>query len=583
MSKLARLKTFVTHRLKYKSDALVALFVFIFSWWLMSNTFSYQNGSFVIAGRLWSDFAAHIPLVRSFSMGNNFPPEYPTFPGEPIRYHYLFYLCVGLMEKMGIGIGFAMNFMSSLGLTLLLYMIYRIAKLLSGYKRVGLLAVILFLFNGSFSFLELFKDQPLSLDLIDKVIYAKEFLSFGPWGKQIVAAFWNWNIYTNQRHLGWSFGLALLAVWPLLRCQYREMCDFRIRSWLLIWWSLILLPFFNMAAYLCVVVVIVWWSVINIRRRSYLTTVYWTGLFYSLPSLLSMPANESIHFHLGYYSADRSLVSILNYWLHNIGLYLPLLPIVFFQLKKRERCFLAPFIILFVLANVLWLSPDLINNHKLVNFFMIGMNIVVAKQFFIWWSEIRCRPKEKNTLKKNWLLKPVVCFKKGSLLLLLFLLTFSGVIDAFPVINDFNSINKRVGGVPDYSNSAVTAWIKDNTKGGSIFLTTSYMYNPASIVGRKTFTDYGYFNWSLGYADNERRKLLPQFFSSTISKQELCMLFESADINYVLFSPGNGVVEGAIPRESILYQSFPVAYSSIDGYEVIRVDNQCGWDEILKQ
>jgi hypothetical protein len=67
----------------------------------MFSTFSYKDGNMLIASKAWSDFASHIPLIRSFSFGNNFPPQYPLFSGPPIKYHFLFYAFVGLLEKLG--------------------------------------------------------------------------------------------------------------------------------------------------------------------------------------------------------------------------------------------------------------------------------------------------------------------------------------------------------------------------------------------------------------------------------------------------------------------------------------------------
>src|SRR5574340_918749 len=98
----------------YLPEICLSIAAFCFSVWLMFHTFSYQSGSMLIAIKAWSDFASHIPLIRSFSLGNNFPPEYPIFPGEPIRYHFLFYLLVGLLEKAGLRIDWALNLPSAL-------------------------------------------------------------------------------------------------------------------------------------------------------------------------------------------------------------------------------------------------------------------------------------------------------------------------------------------------------------------------------------------------------------------------------------------------------------------------------------
>lgn len=121
------------HLLVLKQYKFVIFFLslcLIFSFWLMFHTFSYENNSILIASKAWSDFASHIPLIRSFSLGSNLPPEYPIFPGEPIRYHFLFYLVVGLLERLGMRIDFALNIPSALSFFLLICSIYLLAMLL---------------------------------------------------------------------------------------------------------------------------------------------------------------------------------------------------------------------------------------------------------------------------------------------------------------------------------------------------------------------------------------------------------------------------------------------------------------------
>src|SRR3989338_2340453 len=91
--------------------------LFLFSFWLMRRTLSYDPSasSILIGGKYWSDFCGHLPQIRSFSKGLNWPPEYPLFPGEPIRYHFLFYALVGLLEKSGLRLDWALNIPSALG------------------------------------------------------------------------------------------------------------------------------------------------------------------------------------------------------------------------------------------------------------------------------------------------------------------------------------------------------------------------------------------------------------------------------------------------------------------------------------
>src|SRR3972149_11899868 len=131
--------------LKNFTEILIFLIGLFFGLFLMFSSFSSTSQTIQISTKAWSDFASHVPLIRSFSFGDNFPPQYPVFPGEPIKYHFLFYAYVGYLEKIGLPIGFSLNIPSVLGFIFLLLMIYFFAKMIFKSKVVGLLSVFFFL------------------------------------------------------------------------------------------------------------------------------------------------------------------------------------------------------------------------------------------------------------------------------------------------------------------------------------------------------------------------------------------------------------------------------------------------------
>src|SRR3972149_7724231 len=100
---------------KYYIEIIVVVIASIFGYLITFSTFSANLNNLFINTKLWSDFASHIPLIRSFSLGFNIPPEYPLFPGAVIKYHFLFYLAVGLLEKIGVRIDLALNSLSFAG------------------------------------------------------------------------------------------------------------------------------------------------------------------------------------------------------------------------------------------------------------------------------------------------------------------------------------------------------------------------------------------------------------------------------------------------------------------------------------
>ena len=582
----------------------------------MNRSFQYHDGQFVILGRVWSDFAAHIPLIRSFSMGNNFPPEYPTFPGEPIRYHYLFFLLVGLLEKAGINIALALNLVSSLGMFLLLEMIYLYGWKIFGTRRTGVLAVVLFLFNGTFSIWEFIKTSHSIPELINQIITAKEYASFGPWDGHIVSAFWNWNIYINQRHLAMSYGLALLGMFPLLlyskvnqkksiflklkellinnykfqfsifnfqtkdeyknetydqkttlhtphstfltnlsasSSQSRRFSILGSRFLILLLPLFLIFPLLHQASWIMLCLFSTFWMFTHLRQLpKKLISLYLIAMMLSLIVAITFtPAgSQSIALQFGYLSNPHTIFDFLKYWFFNLGAYLFLIPIILIFAKKQIKLFLIPFLFFFVLANTFRLSPDMINNHKLLNFMMIGFNLAAAA-FLVRLTKIHH-------------------FTSLLIIPLILILTFSGFVDIFPILNNHYHY------IDDYQKNETAAWIKTNTLPKSVFLTNTYLYNPAQLVGRKTFLDYGYFNWSMGYADGQRRQLLSQIFASSGSIAEICQILHEQKVDYILIDQSKADPHpGVILTESLIFKNFSPVFQSIDGWSAYDTRIEC--------
>src|SRR3972149_4361467 len=201
----------------YKIELFILFITLLFSTWLMFATFSYDNGNLRIEAKAWSDFANHIPLIRSFSFGNNFPPQFPLFSGHPIKYHFIFYAFSGLLERIGLTIDFALNIPSIVGFSFLILMIYLLSKEIFKSVTIGLLSILFFIFHGSLDFINFFLKYPLSSKSLSQIINNTQFLSFGPYDGNIISAFWNLNIYTNQRHLGFSYAISLFIVFLYLK------------------------------------------------------------------------------------------------------------------------------------------------------------------------------------------------------------------------------------------------------------------------------------------------------------------------------------------------------------------------------
>jgi hypothetical protein len=499
------MKNVKTFLIKYKLELIIFLSSLIFSAFLMFSTFSYQDGYMQISTKAWSDFASHIPLIRSFSLGANFPPQYPLFSGPPIKYHFLFYMFVGFLEKSGLRIDYALNLPSIFGFSFLLLMIYAFAKNLFKSSTVGILSILFFLFNSSLDFVNFFIKHPLSIVSLRDIFSNTNFTSFGPYDGKIISAFWNLNIYTNQRHLALSYALSLLLIYLVLNLKDKKIkSNFKI----LIFMGVVLgLSFLlNMAVFLMTILILICIFLLFTKKRlPILILLAITGLIAAPQYIFTQSGDASFKpiIHFGYLITNFDFFSFINYWWQNLGLCLIFIPLGFIIAGKNEKKIFLIFLSLFIVGNVIQFSPEIAANHKFFNYFMIVGNMFTAFLIVKAW-------------KKHLYLK--IIFITAIIALIL-----SGIIDFFPIFND-----KKIA-LADYPINKNIVWITTNTSSKANFLNTNYLYDTASIAGRKIFLGWPYFAWSQGYdtltRDNLRKSLLNtnnfSYFCDNITKNQL--------------------------------------------------------------
>ncbi len=533
-------------------NMLVGFLIVFFSSYLMISTFGYEKGNFLISSRLWSDFGAHLPLIRSFSRGANFPPQYPHYAHEPIQYHYGFYLMAGMLEKSGLPIDWAVNLPSVFGLTLLLWMIYVITSHTTGTRIAGLIAVLLFACNGSLTFIDYFRQNGLSLESVASIATLKEFVNFGPWNGDHISAFWNLNIYTNQRHLGLSYALVLVMLWPIVAHKISRKNRHQSVAWILVLLGMsIVSPLIHKAIIPMTAIVYLVWGVLHPRQLRFLIPLLAAMGVTSLPLYKHVtPFAEMLTYHPGYLAQGERLLDWLIYWLWNVGAYVVIVPLALFRSSRAIKALTLSSLILFGVANLFQMSADMINNHKLINFSLILWAMVAA--------DLAIRLGKKR-------LVGVVASA-----LLVFGLTLSGFIDLAPIIND------RLISLPDAPNSQAQSWIQVHTPKRAVFLSSHKFYNPASLAGRLLYFGYSYFPWSMGYDIGEREAFSREIFAPTTSVAESCSMLQERHIDYVIISAGAGEIGDTNVQVSAIAQSFvPLYENKNEGHTIYSVRDNC--------
>lgn len=493
---------------KYIFELVLFMGFFLFSAILMWKTFRLSpEGNIQIATKAWSDFAATIPLIRSFSYGSNFPPQYPIFAGPPIRYHFIFFALVGFLEKIGIPLDWALNSMSILGFFLLLVAIYLVGKIIFKSKAIGTLSAILFLFNGSFGFLEFFEKHPLSPNILKDIVTNTTFSSFGPYDGNIVSAFWNLNIYTNQRHLALAYSLFLTLLFVIYRYSKMPKKLSLVKS-LILGMILGLAPFLHFNVFVMSGISLIFFLIIYPKTRLRIFLSGFIALLMAIPQYLYMDQSEVAvkFFNPGYLVENLNFINFVNYWFLNLGITTVLAPIGFILANKEQRKIILPFLSFFLIGNLFQFTPDMPTNHKFFNLFLIGQNFFTGSFLY-------------KTYLKN-------IFGKIVVIIIFPFLILSGVIDLFPIVND------KYMTVQDIPNNRVAKFIAENTPKDSVFLNSSYLYNPASLAGRKIFMGWPYFAWSAGYDTNQRNSTMEHIFNSDDLSQ-LCKQLKEEGIDFI--------------------------------------------------
>lgn len=541
--------------LKFIKNHFLELFVFtsffLFSFWLMFSTFSYKNGEILVASKAWSDFGSHLPLIRSFSFGWNFPIQYPLFPGEPIHYHFLFYAFVGLLERLGLQIDYALNIPSALGYFLLLVMLYTFGKMLFKSKAVGILGAIFFIFNGSFSFLYFLKLHAFDNTFISAVKTNTTFPSFHPYGDGLVSAFWNLNIYTNQRHLAAAFAFSLFVLFlfllPVFKTKKYNSVTLSVFLGILLGSSY----FFHIAAFGMTSIAILVLLIISpkIRLSGILILLIASIIFY--PQYLYMNGTSTA-FHtvlnIGYLTPPPvNIYSFMNYWSLNLGLHLVLIPVGFILAGKNAKKIFIAFFAFFIIGNTFQFSSEMAANHKFFNYFMLIGSMFSGYALLILW-------------KKSIILKPIA-------VLLFFLLIFSGIIDFFPIYNDGKVT------VKDYKKDPDIMWIMKNTPQDSVFLNTTYFVPIESLAGRKVYFGWPYFAWSQGYDTSKRGGFIDNLFLQA-DKKTICKLLHSQNLSFIRTSEP---VDTAFPQinKDFFASLTPVYTNSNSHVKIYDVAKNC--------
>lgn len=473
-----------------KFDFFLLLFFFIFSWWLVNKTFRYDiaNSQFLISRHTLSDTALHLSLARSFSWGNNFPPQLPYFPGPPLSYHYFFDLIVGLLEKMGLRIDFAFNGFGAVSFAFLLFLIYKFPQMLFGKSKIlGLLSVIFFIFPSSLTFVDFFKERTFNWSFFSDLWRLPDYLHKGPFDGSIISLLFTLNVFVNQRHLVLALAISLAVLYFLVHSLMKsKKCSLKT----LILFGLVLGFSFRLHSLIFfATLLVISFLILFFKRFRWILPIYVPAFFIFGLQIKDVLGQSLSHpyFIPGFLTPKPlTLPSFTNYWFLNLGLSLLTIPLGFLLANNKQKKIFFAFLPLFIIPNIFQLGFTIEQNHKLFNYFFIISNFYSA--FF---------------LIKLWEKKLA---GKVLTLLFFFFLTISGLINFMALKNDF------LYPVAVAPKNSLMEWVKNNTGPNDIFLARAEMFDPVTLSGRRNYFGNTPYLKTYGYDILKRELLAKKFF-----------------------------------------------------------------------
>ena len=547
-------------------EAVFFLFLLAFLTWIMFYVFYIKDGILYSGFTVYGDYAPHTAMMRSFSLGDNFPTQYPHFGGEDVKYHFMFQFLVGNLEYLGIRLDIAYNMLSVFALLGFLMMLYSIGRRITGSGAAGVVTVALFFFRSSFTFFRYLWEHLRSGDLLRTLAENTSFIGYTPnedWG------LWNFNVYLNQRHLAFGLLIAALVLWYYLDlveagCSHSEkglawMKNrlFSVEAWkmrnpegaLAAGLALGLTAFWNGAAVIGGLLILLGFAVFSDGKLDYLATAVTAVLFSVLQSKVFIRGSAvEAGFYWGFISEDKSPAGVLWFLIQMSGIFFAGAVLLLPLLKKRlHRVLTVSCLFPVVFAFCFSLTPDITVNHKYI---MISYAFLAV----LWAGVLTGLWKRKDGSRRS-----AAVIRRAAAVLLAVCLTATGIYD-FVVILRNNGPGHRV---TVNMESTLTDWLAEHLDSGDLLLTPEYSMSETTMSGVMMYLGWPYYAWSAGYDTYGRAQKAVEIYTSE-DPAAVDRLVKEEKITYILFEEGMEF-EGAVCREDTIRELYTMVYQSDDG------------------
>lgn len=587
----------ITDKSRFKKELILFGLLAAFITYMMFYVFYMKDGILYSGLTVYGDYAPHTAMIRSFSMGNNFPTQYPHYGGADVKYHFMFQFLAGNLEYLGMRMDVAYNIVSLTSLTGFLMLLYQLALRITGKMCCGVLTIFLFFFRSGMAFYRFVWEHIQAGNLLETLTENVSFIGYTTnenWG------LWNFNVYLNQRHLAFGLLMVTLAlylfmdwletgtmheekgfVWMKERLFSKEGWRSRnLEQALLMGLFLGLCAFWNGAAVIGGLLILCGFAVFSDGKLDYLIMAAVTIFFSYLQTKIFISGSAmSPQIYLGFLAEDKTVWGVVKYLFWMSGVFFLGLLVLGWFMRRRERAILLGFIFPTIFAFVLLMTPDINVNHKYIMISYAFLTIFWAWTICNFWTGERVKRNVKiaderktedieNEIKKETSQSDVKTGRDrkirkfaGKVLaaILTICLSITGIYD-FAVIVKGNDPGRRVA---VNMNSDLTCWLAEHLDKNDLLLTPEYSMNEVTMSGVMLYCGWPYYAWSAGYDTNYRAAQAVTIYTTSDS-ETLKSTVKQEKITYILFEEGSEF-EQQVCQEKTIAATYEKVYETQDG------------------
>jgi len=542
------------------------------------------EGIFIGASQNLGDLPYHLGGIFSFTDGNNFPPQNPSFSGAKFTYPFIADFLTACLVKLGASVESAMLIQNVSWAFSLLVILEAFVVKVTGNKLAGKIAPFILFFSGGLGFLWFFKDYwqgaqgffELLWNLPRDYTISEKFR----WGNSLVT------LFITQRSLLLGMPLTIMVLgylWKIFATENtnegekkhglenQTISAFAVG---ILAGTLPLIHAHSLAVLFVVSAFLLFFSLKSIKSW----IVFALGVsVVAIPGLLwilsgsATNTSKFIGWHFGWHSQGENLVW---FWFTNTGFLIPILIaglVTIFLMRSREGAekdkeseeknkkedvvksstftvtqflFLLPFLFLFVVSNVAKFAPWEWDNIKVLIYWFVGAIPLVA-------------------LFLAWLWQKEVVFKVAAGCLGITLI-FAGALDVWRTASA-----QMKNGVFDKDAVEIARVLKNSTEPNALFLNAPTYNSAVVLTGRRSLMRYIGHLSSHGIAYEEREKDLQRIYAGEATAE---IFLKKYGIEYVLISPKEReyLAKNSLKLNEQFFEKYPVEAESGE-YKVYRV------------